>query len=88
MSKCKDCVVGLLGACAGDYCRVEREILIEQALEHAAEHRHVLGPFVKRKGAPVWEACCTRCGKTAAITLDPAPGEPDLSGEVLTTECG
>jgi len=87
MGKCKDCLVGLFGACSGDYCRVERGILIEQAQHLAGQHGHVLGEFVKVKNRPIWEARCVQCGQGVAVTLDPAPGEPDVYGDALTTPC-
>jgi predicted molibdopterin-dependent oxidoreductase YjgC len=85
--RCKDCVVGLLGACGLDYCRQEREALIEEALLSAEARGHALSEFVKVQDHPIWEARCVHCGQLAAVCLDPAPNEPDVYGEALTTDC-
>lgn len=85
--RCKHCVVGLFGACAGEYCAAERAGLVEQAQLAAQEHGHELGEFVQLKCRPDWEARCTRCGKVVGIRLDPAPGEADLYGEAVREGC-
>ena len=87
MSKCKDCVVGLLGVCGIDYCRQEREVLIEEAQQAAEQRGHSLTEFVKVKDHPIWEARCVRCGQLAAIHLDPVPNEADITGEALAGHC-
>jgi hypothetical protein len=87
MRRCKDCAVGLLGACGIDYCRQEREALIEEALLSAEARGHAFSAFVKVKGQPIWEVRCVHCGRLAAVCLDPAPNEPDVYGEALTTDC-
>lgn len=84
---CKDCVVGALGTCSGDYCRAEREALIEWATDLAQGKGHQLGEFRKLKGEPVWEARCLRCGRSLSVALSPEPGQPDVSGEVTTEGC-
>lgn len=87
MAKCKNCVVGLFGACGPDYCSAEREGLIEEAQQSAGQHGHALTAFVKVKDYPIWKAECIRCGRSAAINLDPAQGEPDVYGEAATVDC-
>ncbi len=87
MSLCRDCAVGLLGACNGDYCRAEREPLLEEAQLLAEQHAHVLTDWAKQKGVPVWQACGQRCGRGATINLDPAPGEFALEGNAITQDC-
>ncbi len=85
--RCRDCVVGVFGACGGDYCAAERAGLIEQAQVAAEQRGHVLGEFVKVKGKPTWEARCRRCGRIAAICLDPEGPGQDLSGPALVDPC-
>ena len=85
--RCKDCVVGLFGACGIDHCRQEREALIEQARRLAEQHGHTLAEFVKVKSYAIWQARCVRCGQSAAINLNPSPNEPDVYGEAVTTNC-
>jgi hypothetical protein len=87
MSRCKDCVVGLLGACGTDYCGPERTALIEEAQRSAEQRGHTLAEFVKVKDYPIWQARCVRCGRLAAINLDPSPDEADIYGEALTVVC-
>jgi hypothetical protein len=87
MRKCRHCVTGLFWACASDYCYQERQGLIEEAEYRAEQHGHVLTSFAKDKGHPVWRARCSSCGLEAIIRLDPAPNEPDVYGEALTTDC-
>ncbi len=87
-NKCKDCVAWLLGGCGtAEYCRPERECLIEEARQLAEGGGHALAEFVHMKGRPVWQAECTRCGQLVGINLDPAPDEPCVYGEVLTAAC-
>jgi len=85
--RCKECVVGHLGACAGDYCRTEREALIEWATGLAQEKGHHLGDFIKLKGESVWEARCLHCGGSLFISLSPEPGQPDVYGQATTQSC-
>lgn len=87
MERCKGCVAELLGACREDFCRAEREALIEEAERRARQHGHALGEFVKSKGCPVWRALCIHCGKPVLINLDPVPGEADIYGEALFANC-
>ncbi|NIV30725.1 MAG: hypothetical protein GWN58_14865 [Anaerolineae bacterium] len=87
MKRCKNCVVGLFGACGIDYCRSEREGLIEQAQRSAEGRGHSLAEFVKVPDYPIWQARCVRCGQLAAINLDPAPNEPDVYGEAASVRC-
>jgi len=87
MERCKGCVADVLGLCQGDYCRPERDALIENAEERAGERGHVLGAFGKLEGCPVWRAACLRCGQAVVINLDPRPGEADISGEALVSDC-
>jgi hypothetical protein len=87
MKRCKDCVVGLFGACAPDYCRQERQGLIENAQWFAEQRGHVLSEFIKTSGQPVWQAQCVTCGLVVSVCLDPAPGEPDVHGEGLEIDC-
>ena len=86
--RCKDCVVGLFGACRGEYCAAERAGLIEQAQAAAKGHGHALGEFAQIKGRPTWEARCRRCGKAAAVCLDPECGGQDVYGEAVGEDCG
>ncbi|MFP4343080.1 MAG: hypothetical protein ACLFU8_00170 [Anaerolineales bacterium] len=88
MQKCKDCVVGLLGVCRLDYCRPERQVLIAQALELAEDRGHTLAEFVKVDGCPIWQTRCDRCGREAAINLDPPRGSFPVYGEALKESCG
>ena len=61
--------------------------MIEQA-QHSAEQRgHALSEFVKVKGYPIWEARCVRCGRLAAVCLDPEPNEHDVYGDALSIDC-
>lgn len=87
MNRCKNCTVGLFGACRPDYCRQERQGLIEDALWAAEERGHILSAFAKVKRRPIWEARCICCGQLAAVCLDPGPGEPDVYGQALETIC-
>jgi len=87
MGQCKDCVVGLFGACRPDYCYGERQGLIEEAEYLATRGGHALGPFDKVKGHPIWRARCVQCGRSAAIALDPAQDEPQVYGDATTTRC-
>jgi hypothetical protein len=87
MGGCRDCSVRLLGACHEDYCREEREALIENAVGIAEAHGHALSEFVRIKHHPVWQARCLGCGELARICLDPKPGELDVSGEACETGC-
>jgi len=85
---CKDCVAWLLGGCrTAEYCRPERECLIETAREAAERGGHVLAEFIHVKGRPVWQAECTRCGQSVGINLDPSPDEACVYGEVVTAAC-
>ena len=87
MGGCRECAVGLLGACREDYCRSEREPLIEDASGLAAAHGHALSDFVKVSHRPVWQAHCLCCGRLVKINLDPVPNEPDVGGEACETDC-
>jgi hypothetical protein len=87
MPRCKNCIVGLLGACGDDYCRSERESLIAQAREAAKQHGHKLGEFTKVKNYAVWQARCTQCGQMITINLNPESDEPDICGDAVTVEC-
>ena len=87
MGKCKNCLVGLFGGCRLDYCSAEREGLIEEAEQSAERHGHALAAFIKVRDYPIWQARCIRCGRSAAINLDPAQGEPDVYGEAVTADC-
>jgi hypothetical protein len=87
MLRCKNCVVGLLGVCSEDYCLPEREWPTAEARRSAEEHGHTLTEFIKVEDHPIWQARCARCGRLAAVNLDPLPGEPDIYGEALTVNC-
>jgi hypothetical protein len=87
-NKCKDCVAWLLGGCGtAEYCRPERECLIEEARDLAERGGHMLTEFVHVKGHPIWQAECTRCGQSVDINLDPEPDEACVNGDVLTVAC-
>ena len=89
MGKCKDCVVGLFGSCGrnADYCRLERETLMEEARLLAKEHGHVLGEFVQVKELSIWQAHCAQCDQLAFIDIDPAVDNPPIYGEATTVRC-
>jgi hypothetical protein len=87
MALCKNCVVGLLGVCSEEFCRPEREGLIEEAQRSAEQHGHTLTEFIKVEDYPIWQARCVRCGQLAVIRLDPLPNEPDIYGEALAVNC-
>jgi hypothetical protein len=87
MIRCKECAVGLLGACSLDYCQTEREALIEQARQASEAYGHVLTGFAKVKDYPIWQATCELCGQMAAINLDPPAGQPDVYGEAVASAC-
>lgn len=76
----------LLTVCR-DYCREEREALIEGANHTAEELGHALGVYVHVEGFPIWQARCQTCGCLVVINLDPAPGEVAISGEAVAVEC-
>jgi hypothetical protein len=86
MTKCADCVVGLLGPC-NDYCAFERELLEEQAQRLSEAQGHTAGPFTKISGEAIWEAHCTRCGLSVSISMTPGPNQPDIFGGGLTQPC-
>ena len=87
MARCKGCSVGLLGACGVDYCRQEREAMVEQAERLARQYGHALTSFSKVKRYPIWQARCVHCGQRVSLNLDPKPNEPDISGPVVEAEC-
>jgi len=90
MGLCNECVAFQLGACRDlEYCRQEREALIEQAYQQAREHGHAeLGDFVLwRQGYSIFEAHCLTCGMVVRIDVNPTVGEPDLSGDALFLDC-
>ena len=87
MPRCKNCAVGLLGACSIDYCQQEREVLIDQARQAAESGGHALSSFEKAKDHPIWQATCSRCGQVAAVNLDPPPGERDIYGDAVSGVC-
>lgn len=87
MARCRNCTVGLLGACGIDYCQQEREVGIEELQQLARQQGHALTPFTKVKGYPIWQAWCVRCGQLASFNLDPEPGQPDISGSVVEGVC-
>jgi hypothetical protein len=85
--RCKGCTVGLLGACNGDYCRVERTVLIQHARQIAEGRSHNLGEFAKVAGIATWRSYCECCGRPAIISLDLRPNKPDVYGEAITVGC-
>ena len=85
--RCKDCVAGLFGACGVDYCRPERQGLIEDAQWTAAGRGHQLEAFAKLDGQAAWQSRCAVCGLEVTVRLDPAPGQQDLAGKVLEVDC-
>ncbi|MGQ9501182.1 MAG: hypothetical protein ACUVSF_07885 [Anaerolineae bacterium] len=90
MGLCKECIAFHLGACHNlDYCRQEREALIEEAHQRAREHGHAeLGDFALwREGHSIFEAHCLACGMAVRIDVNPAIGEPDLDGEAIILDC-
>ncbi|MCJ7736130.1 MAG: hypothetical protein MUQ10_02290 [Anaerolineae bacterium] len=88
MASCKECVAGRFGLChSGEYCRVEREVLVEEAVRIVEERAHVMGECVKVKGCSQWVLRCELCGRSVLLDLNPAPGEPDISGDALAEDC-
>lgn len=90
MGLCKECVAFHLGACRDlSYCLQERRALIEEASQRAREHKHAkLSAFTRwREGYSIFEARCLACGMVVRVDVNPAIGEPDLSGEALFTDC-
>jgi hypothetical protein len=87
MTTCKECVARMLGACHGDFCDMERTGLIEQVERVALDGGHVLGPFEKARGRPMWRAVCTHCGLAITYTLDPDPGGSAIYGPLLYSSC-
>ncbi len=90
MGLCKECVAFHLGACRNlDYCRQERQALMEEAYQSVQAHGHSeLSPFVRwREGYSIFEAHCLACGMVVRIDVNPAPGECELCGEALSQDC-
>ncbi|GEM_PF-2344740 len=89
MGRCRDCVVGLFGACGrnADYCRLERETLMDQARSVAGRQGHTLGEFVQVQGYSVWQAQCLECGQSALIDIEPATDSPAVYGEATANRC-
>ena len=88
MPVCKDCVVGLFVTCHNEeYCRQEKDALIEQAQEAAESEGHSLAKFTKRRQVAIWHARCVQCGQVATVCLSPSPGEPDVRGEAVSGVC-
>ena len=87
MAKCKNCIVGILSVCSLDYCRPEREALLERALELATRGEHTLGEFAKVDDYPIWQARCVHCGRGVSVNLDPAPGKAAVYGEAAMLRC-
>jgi len=87
MRKCKNCVTGLFFACGSDYCFQERQGLVEEATFRAEQRGHTLSEFTKDRAFPVWRARCLHCNREAIYQLDPEPGESDVHGEALITDC-
>ena len=73
--------------CSVDYCRPEREALLERALALATRAGHRLGEFAKVDDYPIWQAGCVDCGRQVSINLDPAPGEEAVYGEAAMLRC-
>ena len=88
MAKCKNCTVSIFGMCHHDtFCQPERKPFYTQAREAAQRQGHTLGEFAKQEGVATWRAQCVRCGLSAGINLNPAPGEQPVFGDALTTPC-
>ena len=79
--------MGLLGACGDDYCRPERQGLIEDAQWTAEGRGHQLAPFAKLEKQSAWRSRCVVCGLGVTVRLDPGPGERDLGGKALEVDC-
>lgn len=87
MGRCKDCVASLLGVCRGDFCYTERMSLEERAQRTARQLGHNLDDFAKLERQPIWSSQCKRCGLRVTITVDPEPGQPDISGDAVSVTC-
>ena len=87
MTRCRDCVASLLGACRGEFCYTERAALAERARYTADQLGHELTEFTKIEKRPAWRARCTHCGLQATITIDPEPGQPPISGDAASIDC-
>lgn len=87
MGRCKDCVASLLGVCRGDFCYTERVFLEERAQRTATQLGHDLDDFAKIERQPIWSSQCKRCWLRVTITVDPEPGQPDISGDAVSVTC-
>ena len=89
MGLCRDCAAFQLGACRRlDYCRQEREPLMEEARQLAQARGHDLGEFaIRQDGHSIFEARCMQCGRTVSIDVNPGPGERDVSGDAVIMDC-
>ena len=85
--RCRNCVAGLFGACGDDYCRPERQGLIDGAQWTAEGRGHRLEDFAKLDGQAIWQSRCVTCGRGITVRLDPVPGEQDLAGDALEVDC-
>jgi hypothetical protein len=89
MGLCKECAAWQLGACRNlDYCHEERAALIDEARRLAVGRGHEMTEFTRwQAGHSVFEAHCERCGRSVRIDVNPGPGELDLYGEAIATDC-
>ncbi len=89
MGSCRKCSVWHLGVCTDmDYCRAERESLMEGAQQLAEQRGHALTAFVRvEQGLSIFQCQCMHCGKTVVIDVNPDPGEKDMYGEALIIIC-
>lgn len=89
MGSCRECPVWQFGVCRDrNYCRAEREALMEVAQRLAEQRGHSLTEFARIEHDSSIFACeCIDCGKKVAVDTNPGPDEKDMYGEALTGNC-
>ncbi len=89
MGSCRRCSAWHLGVCRDrNYCRAERESLMEGAQKLAEQRGHTLTEFVwVEQLLSILQSQCIHCGKTVVIDVNPGPGEKDMYGEALIIIC-
>ena len=89
MGSCRNCSAWHFGVCRDlNYCRAERESLMEGAQQLAEQRGHTLTEFARVElGLSIFQSQCIHCGETVIIDVNPGPGEKDMYGVALTTYC-